>query len=49
MVAEFYRELKDPSLSRAAALQRAQVKILSDPRYDHHGFWSPFLLINNWL
>jgi CHAT domain-containing protein len=25
------------------------VKLLSDPRYEHPGFWSPFLLINNWL
>jgi CHAT domain-containing protein len=49
LVAEFYRALKDPSASRAAALQRAQMKVLSDPRYDHPGFWSPFLLINNWL
>jgi CHAT domain-containing protein len=31
------------------ALQRAQVKLLGDPRYQHPGFWSPFLLINNWL
>jgi len=49
LVAEFYRELKDPAVSRAAALRRAQMKVLADPRYDHPGFWSPFLLINNWL
>ncbi|MGH7410607.1 MAG: CHAT domain-containing protein, partial [Candidatus Methylomirabilis sp.] len=49
LVADFYRGLQDPSLSRAVALQRAQVKMLSDPRYDHPGFWSPFLMINNWL
>ncbi len=49
LVAEFYRELKDPSISRAAALQHAQLKILTDPRYDHPGFWAPFLMINNWL
>ncbi len=49
LVADFYRGLKDPSLSRAAALQRAQLKMLADPRYEHPGFWSPFLLINNWL
>ena len=49
LVAEFYRELKDPSVSRAGALRRAQMKVLSDPRYDHPGFWSAFLLINNWL
>jgi CHAT domain-containing protein len=49
LVAAFYKELLDPSVSRAAALQRAQVKILRDPRYEHPGFWSPFLMINSWL
>ena len=49
LVAAFYGELKDPSISRATALRRAQMKILADPRYEHPGFWSPFLVINNWL
>jgi CHAT domain-containing protein/Tfp pilus assembly protein PilF len=49
LVADFYRQLRDPSTSRALALQRAQLKVLGDPRYDHPGFWAPFLLINNWL
>ena len=49
LIAEFYRELRDPSVSRAVALQRAQLKLLHDPRYQHPGYWSPFLLINNWL
>lgn len=49
LVVEFHRELKDPSISRAVALQRAQIKMLTNPRYDHPGFWSPYLLINNWL
>jgi CHAT domain-containing protein len=49
LVAELYRGLQDPAVSRAAALQRAQLKILADPRYEHPGFWAPFLLINNWL
>ena len=49
LVAQFYRELKEPSVSRASALRRAQLSVLSNPRYDHPGFWAPFLLINNWL
>jgi CHAT domain-containing protein/Tfp pilus assembly protein PilF len=49
LIADLYRGLQDPSISRATALQRAQVKMLSDPRYEHPGFWAPFLLINNWL
>ena len=49
LVAEFYRGLHDPGISRAVALQRAQLKMLEDPRYAHPGFWSAFLMINNWL
>jgi CHAT domain-containing protein len=49
LITEFYRELRDPSVSRAVALQRAQLTLLHDPRYQHPGYWSPFLLINNWL
>ena len=49
LIAEFYRQLQEPSVSRATALRRAQVKILTDPRYEHASLWSPFLLINNWL
>jgi CHAT domain-containing protein len=49
LVTEFYRGLQDPGVSRAVALQRAQLKLLGDPRYEHPGFWSAYLLINNWL
>jgi CHAT domain-containing protein len=49
LVAEFYRQLLDPSVSRAMALKRAQLKLLNDRSYQHPGYWSPFLLINNWL
>jgi CHAT domain-containing protein len=49
LVAEFYRQLQDPAISRAKALQRAQVQLLSNWRYAHPGYWSPFLLLNNWL
>jgi CHAT domain-containing protein len=49
LVEAFYRQLKNPSLSRAVALQRAQLKLLNDRRYQHPRYWSPFLLINNWL
>ncbi len=49
MIKQFYLQLKDPAVSRAMALQRAQLSLLEDPRYDHPGYWSAFLLINNWL
>ena len=49
LITTFYRELQKPGTSRAVALQRAQQKVLAEPRYDHPGFWAPFLMINSWL
>ncbi len=49
LVSEFYRQLQETAVSRAAALQRAQLKLLDNPLYEHPVYWSPFLLINNWL
>jgi CHAT domain-containing protein len=49
LVTEFYQRLQDASVSKAQALQQAQMKLLSDPRYRHPVYWSPFLLLNNWL
>jgi CHAT domain-containing protein len=49
LVTEFYRQLQNPDLSKAKALQQAQLMLVSDRRYQHPGYWSPFLLIGNWL
>jgi len=49
LVTEFYRQLQDAHLSKAQALQQAQLKLLHNIRYRHPGYWSPFLLIGNWL
>jgi len=49
MVSEFYRQLRNPTQSKAQALRRAQQKLLADRVYEHPAYWSPFLLLNNWL
>ena len=49
LVSEFYRQLQDPAISKAVALQRAQQKILSQRGHTHPSFWAAFLLINNWM
>lgn len=49
LISEFYRQLRDPAVSKAVALQRAQQKLLNDRIYGHPAYWSPFLLMNNWL
>jgi len=45
----FYQALDDPSLGRAQALRKAQRTLGADPRFGHPGYWSPFLLIGNWM
>jgi CHAT domain-containing protein len=45
----FYRALQMPGVSRARALQQAQLTLLKDPTYADPFFWAPFLVINNWL
>jgi CHAT domain-containing protein len=49
LVSEFYRQLRNPAQSKAQALQQAQLKLLADRVYEHPAYWSPFLLLNNWL
>jgi CHAT domain-containing protein len=49
LVADFYRHLSDANVNKAKALQKAQLALLHDTRYQHPGYWGPFLLIGNWL
>ena len=47
LMVEFYANLrKQERLS--LALQKAQLKLLADPRYGHPFFWAPFILIGDW-
>src|SRR6266446_394511 len=50
LVSDFYTQLHDhPDISKAKALQAAQLKLLSDSRYVHPCYWAPYLIIGNWL
>jgi CHAT domain-containing protein len=35
-------------MSKAAALQQAQLRLIRDPVFAHPFFWAPFSLIGNW-
>ncbi len=48
-IGEFYRELAQAKVTKAEAIRRAQVKLLKDPSFNKPLFWSPFILIGNWL
>lgn len=49
LMTEFYDEISGGELTKAEALRRAQIKILRNPAYSHPYYWSPFVLIGNWL
>ena len=49
LMTAFYQEISNAELSKSEALRRAQIKILQNPAYSHPFFWSPFVLIGNWL
>lgn len=49
LVSEFYRQLRKPDVSRAMALRQAQQQLIDNSNFNHPGYWSPFILINNWL
>lgn len=49
LITEFYSNLKNSDISKAAALRGAQLAMINDPRFSHPSYWAPFLLIGNWL
>ena len=49
LVGDFYEQLKNPKMTKAMALRDAQIAVLSEQRFRHPFYWSPYLLIGNWL
>ncbi|NJR64375.1 MAG: CHAT domain-containing protein [Leptolyngbyaceae cyanobacterium CRU_2_3] len=47
-MAQFYRELIQPGISKTAALRNAQIALLHDSQYQQPFFWAPFVLVGNW-
>ena len=46
----FYKYLtKDPTISKAEALQRAQDDLRKTEEWSDPTYWAPFTLIGNWL
>lgn len=49
LVGDFYRNLGQSGMNKAEALRQSQKALMADRRYRHPYYWSPFLLIGNWL
>ncbi|MEG3436367.1 CHAT domain-containing protein [Pannus brasiliensis CCIBt3594] len=45
----FYRGLINEKFTRAEALRQAQLKLLENPKFRHPFYWSPYILLGNWL
>lgn len=46
---QFYQELSIPGTSKAIALHRAQQALLNEPNYQAPYYWSPYVLVGNWM
>ena len=51
LISDFYNNFKEPELTKAEALQQAQIAMLRSrgPDYRHPYHWAPFVLIGSWL
>ena len=50
LIAGFYKNLRDnPGMSKARALQLAQLSLWKEDSYKHPEVWAPYLMIGNWL
>ncbi|AFY44290.1 CHAT domain-containing protein [Nostoc sp. PCC 7107] len=49
IMGEFYKQFANTKESKAEALKRAQMFLLTDPNYKHPYYWAPYVLVGNWL
>src|SRR5256714_1248358 len=47
LMVEFYRQLA-ANVSKAEALQKAELKLLNNPKYSRPLYWAPFVLMGDW-
>ncbi len=48
-MAQFYQELLKPEMTKAEAVQLAQLYLLKQPEFSHPYYWAPFILVGSWL
>lgn len=49
LVPLFYAHLKEGDCSKAESLRRAQLILMQNGKFHHPFYWSPFILVGNWL
>lgn len=48
-MSQFYGALATKKLTKAEAFRQAQLSLLQNSRYQHPFYWSPYVLVGNWL
>jgi len=48
LMAAFYRNWRSQKITKAEALQRAQLSLLRSNQWSHPFFWAPFVLVGDW-
>ena len=49
MMSYFYQQLAKKQLAKVEAVRKAQLNLLNSPYYNHPFYWSPYVLLGNWL
>ena len=49
LMTQFYQNLQQGNMSKVKALQQAQLALLKDEQMKLPFYWSPFILLGNWL
>lgn len=49
IMSQFYQELASQNLTKAKALQQAQLTLLKSDRFNNPYFWGSYVLLGNWL
>ena len=47
-IKDFYAQLMSPNKSKVKAVQKAQIKLISNKNFKHPHYWCPYILIGNW-
>ena len=49
LMSHFYKELNNNKQTKAEALRKSQLTLLKNRKYEHPIYWSPYILVGNWL
>lgn len=49
LLSSFYKYLNSSDISKAKALQKAQIDLIKTKEFNHPFYWSAFILVGNWL